>query len=282
MKVLVAVDKSPESHMALGYACHLLEHFDADVHALHVMPDEVEMTAESFYAPFFGKDALNEWIDAEALKIEQEVHKTCETCLAGKVPCEPEVVSGDPAEEILEATRSGGFDLLVLGSHGRSSLKGFLLGTVHAKVLHHSSLPVLIVRDFREIQRVLVAYRGSQCDRNALKFIGPLLSRRKPQIVVLHVHEGGREDSERLAEQCVLEAGHTLEELGHAPTVKKVKGDFVDEILKEVARSRHDLVVLGAYGHTKPKYLRLISDEALNLVRLCNRPVLVYRDGNSD
>ncbi len=42
-------------------------------------------------------------------------------------------------------------------------------------------------------------------------------------------------------------------------------GDFVEEILKEVAVNRHDLVVLGAYGHKRPKFLRLISDEALNL-----------------
>jgi hypothetical protein len=35
--------------------------------------------------------------------------------------------------------------------------------------------------------------------------------------------------------------------------------------------------VLGAYGHKKPRYMRIISDEALNLVRLTTRPVLVYR-----
>jgi hypothetical protein len=36
--------------------------------------------------------------------------------------------------------------------------------------------------------------------------------------------------------------------------------------------------VLGAYGHKRPKYLKVISDEALNLVRWTTRPVLVYRD----
>jgi nucleotide-binding universal stress UspA family protein len=51
----------------------------------------------------------------------------------------------------------------------------------------------------------------------------------------------------------------------------------VDEILKAVAVERCDLLVLGAYGHHRPKYLEIISDEALNLVRLTTRPVLVYR-----
>jgi hypothetical protein len=39
------------------------------------------------------------------------------------------------------------------------------LGAVHAKVLHHARLPVLLVRNFRPIKRILVAYRGSQCDQ---------------------------------------------------------------------------------------------------------------------
>jgi len=59
---------------------------------------------------------------------------------------------------------------------------------------------------------------------------------------------------------------------------KTSKGDFVEEILKDVAVHRYDLVVLGAYGHTRPKYFKLISDEALNLARLTTRPILVYRD----
>jgi len=134
MKVLVAVDKSPESHMALAYTCHLLEHFDADVHALYVKPDEVEVATESFYAPFFSKDGLKEWIDTDALRVHQQALEKCEYCLAGKVPCEPKLATGDPAEEILETARSGDYDMIVLGSHGHSALRGFLLGTVHAKM----------------------------------------------------------------------------------------------------------------------------------------------------
>ena len=52
----------------------------------------------------------------------------------------------------------------------------------------------------------------------------------------------------------------------------------MEEVLKEVALGRYDLLVLGAYGHQRPKYLKVISDEALNLARLTTRPVLVYRE----
>jgi len=278
MKVLVAVDKSPESHMALAYTCHLLEHFDADVHALYVKPDEIEVGPESFYAPFFSKDGLKDWIDSDALQVQEKALSTCQYCLAGKVPCEPLIATGDPAEEILETAQQGNYDMIVLGSHGHSALRGFLLGTVHAKILHHTKQPILIARDLREIKKVLVAYRGSQCDQDALKFVGPLLARKKPQMTVLHVQENGRGASAELAQACLFEGNRTLKDLGHDPEIKTKKGEYVDEVLQEVKSSPYDLVILGAYGHGKPKLLRMISDEALNLVRSTTRPVLVFRN----
>lgn len=278
MKVLVAVDKNPESQMALRYTCHLLEHFDAEVDALYVKPDVVEAVADGAYAPFITKGDVERSIDSDARKVEDEIIEACEICLGGKIPCQPQMVEGDPAEEILDRAEEGLYDLIVLGSHGRSSLRGFFLGTVHAKILHHARQPVLIVRNFREIQRILVAYRGSQCDQGALQFIAPLFSRKKPEITILHVQETERGESAEFAEACVLTGEETLKELGFSPIKKLATGDFVEEILKDVAVERYDLLVLGAYGHQRPKYLKMISDEALNLARLTTRPVLVYRD----
>lgn len=68
---------------------------------------------------------------------------------------------------------------------------------------------------------------------------------------------------------------------GLEPVTKLAKGDFEEEILKEVALGRYDLIVLGAYGHKHHRYLPVISDEALNLARLTTRPILVFRTLNS-
>ncbi|MEW6351520.1 MAG: universal stress protein [Thermodesulfobacteriota bacterium] len=277
MKVLVGVDKSQESHVALAYSCHLLEHFHADIHALYVKPDEADLAPDSFYAPFFSKDGLERWLDSEALQVQEEALNTCQYCLAGKVPCNPMIAEGDPAETILELSEEGDYGMIVLGSHGHSSLKGFLLGTVHAKVLHNATKPVLIVRDYREIKRVVVAYRGSDCDQQALEFIAPLLGRKAPEITVVYVQERDRGESDESAKACVMTGYDTLKNLGHEPVVKILKGDFVDEVIREVKSSLCDLLVLGAYGHQKPKYLHLLSDEALNLVRSTTKPVLVFR-----
>ncbi|MGQ9688202.1 MAG: universal stress protein [Desulfobaccales bacterium] len=278
LKILVGVNKSEESQLALRYACHLLEHFPAEVDALYVKPDVLEMAREGAYAPFATKGDLEREVEKEATRVVEEIFEACEVCLGGKVPCEPAVAVGDPAEEIVRRADQGNYDLIVLGGPSRSTLRGLLLGAVHNKVLLYARQPVFIVRHYREIKRLLVAYRGSSCDQGALQFIAPLFARKKPEITILHVQETEWGESAEFAESCVMEGRQTLFDLGFEPVTKVTKGDFEEEILKEVAVGRYDLVVLGAYGHKHPKYLPVISDEALNLARLTTRPVLVFRD----
>jgi len=278
MKVLVAVDKSEESQMALQYACHLLEHVDAKVDAVYVKPDEADMGPETLYVPFASRDQAKALIEAETEAVADQVLGSCKICDTGRVPCWPRIAVGEPADEILNIAHTEGYDMIILGAQGRSKLRGFILGTVHAKILHHANKPVLIVRNFRPIHRVLVAYRGSDCDQSALEFIAPFLSKKNPDITILHVQESQRGESDAIAQSCLLKGEETLKDFAYNPVTKMAKGDFVDEILKEVATERYDLVVLGAYGYQRPKYLRVISDEALNIARLTTRPVLVYRD----
>ena len=57
MKVLVAVDKNPETYIGLEFTCHLLENQNAVVDAIHVKPDLADIVAEG-YAPFLSKGGL--------------------------------------------------------------------------------------------------------------------------------------------------------------------------------------------------------------------------------
>ncbi|MDD5641427.1 MAG: universal stress protein [Syntrophales bacterium] len=277
MKILVGVDKSEESQQALRFTCHLLEHFAAEVDALYVKPDVVEMTMEGGYAPFTTRGQIEQEVKRDEDTVLDEIIEACEICIGGKVPCEPQVAVGDPAAEILREADAGQYDMIVLGGRGRSALKGLLLGAVSVKVLHHAKQPVLIVRNYREIERLLVAYRGSHCDQGALEYIAPLFAKKLPEITIMHVQETARGESEEFAQACVMTGRDTLVKLGYEPVTKTAQGDFEEEVLKEVAVGRYDLVVLGAYGHERSKYLPVISDEALNLARLTTRPVLVFR-----
>jgi nucleotide-binding universal stress UspA family protein len=279
MKILVAVDKTEESQVALRYACHLMEHFVAIVDALYVKPDVVEtVTGGGGYIPFTIKSKVEREIETETQKTVEDIVEACAICVGKRIPCNPFVASGDPAEEILNFANRDYYDMIILGSPGKSLLRGLLLETVPAKILRHAPQSVLILRNFRPIQKILVAFRGSQCDQGALEFIGPLFAKKKPEITVMHVQEMEQGESKEFVEACLRIEAEALQRYGHSPISKIAKGDFVDEIIKAVAIERYDLLVLGAFDHQLPKYSKVMSEEVLNLVWLTTRPVLVYRE----
>lgn len=53
---------------------------------------------------------------------------------------------GDPAQEIVQAAKEGGFDLIVVGHRGLSPVKAFLLGSVSERVVAHAPCSILVVR----------------------------------------------------------------------------------------------------------------------------------------
>jgi nucleotide-binding universal stress UspA family protein len=65
------------------------------------------------------------------------------------VAAEPVVVRGDPALQILEASRERGVDLIALTTHARSGLSRWMMGSVAEKLVHATPVPLLVVRPAR-------------------------------------------------------------------------------------------------------------------------------------
>jgi nucleotide-binding universal stress UspA family protein len=57
-----------------------------------------------------------------------------------------QLADGNPPTQIVRIAKAGRFDLLVIGTHGRTGLAKFFLGSVAARVVATASCPVLTVR----------------------------------------------------------------------------------------------------------------------------------------
>ena len=62
------------------------------------------------------------------------------------IPIKTLTCFGNPASKILDVIEQEKVDFVVMCTHGMSATKRFLIGSVTNKVVHHSKVPVLVVR----------------------------------------------------------------------------------------------------------------------------------------
>ena len=139
--LLLAIDDSAHSRKAVPAVVELARAGGGTVHVLHVR--------EVYYPlpPTVTGDRPE-----EAQRLVDEI--VAELQRAG-VKAEGSVrpsTGGSPAGSILEHARELGAGMVVVGSQGRTSLGGLLLGSVAHKVIQLSTCPVLVVRDEQSLE----------------------------------------------------------------------------------------------------------------------------------
>ena len=141
MKILIAVDGSEYTKKAASYVASRPEWLqaDSDLHLLHVEPAVASPRARAF----LGSDAVNNYYQEESAA----ALAPAETILREKnIPFQASYVVGDVAERIREYADKNGIDMIVMGSHGHGAFQNLVMGSVAAKVLASTKVPVLIVR----------------------------------------------------------------------------------------------------------------------------------------
>lgn len=62
------------------------------------------------------------------------------------ISAEARILEGDPAHEIVKFAREVGASLIVVGARGLSTIKKILIGSVSSRVVHESTIDVLVVK----------------------------------------------------------------------------------------------------------------------------------------
>ncbi len=161
--ILYATDLSESARRALGYAASLADHYKASLTILHVVRDVVEFMSEEAgfdLEEHFGSEAWRDFNDtamSKALETARDrVREAARECATDEPDCPVsrariKIVSGNPADRILEEISAGTHDLVVMGAHGRSEFMDMLVGGVARKVVRLSAVPVVLVRLPEEI-----------------------------------------------------------------------------------------------------------------------------------
>ncbi len=137
-KILVGLDGSAGSMRAMEVAAALAREFGAALHALSV----IEPAAR--YAGTVGE--VNEESEAAEAYMRQVQEHARQIAAEHGVSVEAKIVHGHTAQTLAEHTKTGGYDLIVLGHSGHSGVWGSFLGTTTDKVSRHAACSVLIVR----------------------------------------------------------------------------------------------------------------------------------------
>ena len=166
-----------------------------------------------------------------------------------------------------------GADLILIGKRGEAAdfARGHL-GSNLERIVRTSHKPVFVAnRAFRPIEKVLVAYDGGASAMKAVDHVA-----RDPLYAGLSVHVVTVGPDTQEARKGLEEARARLAAAGIEAQTALVEGQPETALGKLVEEAEFDMLVMGAYGHSRIRSL-IIGSTTTEMVRSCKVPVLLVR-----
>ena len=143
--ILIPADGSKLAARGVRAGIRLARALGARITALHVIPPYVPPYGDALvYIPAMSGSEHKKACERTARKVLAEVER--EARRAGVACASVSATDPRPWGGILRIARAKKCDAIVMASHGRSGLKGLILGSETQRVLAHSKLPVLVAR----------------------------------------------------------------------------------------------------------------------------------------
>ena len=281
-RVLAAIDPSVYATSVAGLAAWAATRLDADLELLHVInrdpgiapPDLSGNLSIDTTQVLLGELAA---LDEQRAKLAQAHGRELLQQLQSDVLAKAGVTAtltqrhGVLVETLLDLEQDT--RLIVIGKRGEHAdfAKGHL-GSNLERVVRAVHRPVLVAaREYRPVHRFLVAFDGSDTTRTCIEMIcaSPLL--REMDCHVLMVGEDNASHREALEWARVQ-----LAAAGFAPTTHLVQGSADATIARHVDKLQADLLVMGAYGHSRIRTM-ILGSTTTQLLRTCHIPVLLLR-----
>jgi nucleotide-binding universal stress UspA family protein len=313
MNVLVAVDESRYARTAVRCLKGLRLPVNSTVYLLHVIDSPLRRQAPHLVRFSWYKKLLAAEQKKMRPKAAELLARLQKPLQGEKLKIQPLVREGTAGVEIVAAIKQRRINLAVVGTHGLSGIRRFLLGSVSERVLNDAPCSVLVVRgqagwiggNTTRGMRILVATDGSPDAQAVVTFLPTLGLPPSSELTVLHVFEpvevgtphlgssfGMTADwayfdkppdeilaaQEKAGKEAVEKAQRQLKQPGLGVKATFTKGNVAEEIIRIAEQLRADLVVLGSRGLTGDKRLPLGSISQ-KVVRHAPCSVLVVKKG---
>ncbi len=141
-RILVPIDFSKQSNQALAWAGDLAVRYDASITILHVYQTLELLLPEGYVLP--SASSVADLLRHAGSALDHAKHRL--ELSAPGIAVKTELRHGVPFVEIVRLAREGDFDLIVIGTHGRTGIQHALLGSVAEKVVRKAPCPVLAAR----------------------------------------------------------------------------------------------------------------------------------------
>ena len=280
-KILCPIDFSPGSQLALQRAAWLAKGSNAELvlaHACYVPPF---IYAEEYPMPIDTVARMTE----DAKRSLAESH--AEAIRLGAPNVSTRFLEGIPWDNIVRVAADPTFDLIVIGTQGRTGFKRLLLGSVAEKVVRHASCSVLVARgEATAFEHVLCATDFSTEARIAMTQAAALAT---GSITLFHAIElpvsysgepsvpGFLDDvDKRSAELLTTWTGELAAKTKATVSHRARIGSPAQQALAILDDRTYDLAVVGSHGRTGIRRI-LLGSVAENIVRHAPCSVLVSR-----
>ncbi len=289
--IVVGVDLSVPSDQALDRASALAKLHGATLVLVHAQADD---------API--ENVANDMLEqlgrvSEAIRIEEAKHlvERQDKLVAQGIAVELVGRAGPAGEVVAAVAKEREAQLIVIGTHGRTGISRFLLGSVAAAILRHAPCDVLVTRGTSgpsPFLRPLVASDFSPAASRALRNAASLCAPGTP-IECIHAWQlpagswgatllGSARFPWSTVRDAVLssvkaQADQLVQQnqgLGHPLHVELVQGPPASVITHAAERGGHDLIAIGTHGHRGFRRL-LLGSVAESTIRHAPCSVLV-------
>lgn len=280
--LIALVDGSGYSESVCHHAAWIAARMQAKVKVYHVMARVADAGAQDLSGAIkLGARSrllaeLSE-LDAQRAKLAQEHGRAIlEDAKAiiegdGAIEVETRLRQGDLVETITAKEDTG--DMIVIGKRGEAAgMASAHLGSNLERIVRASHKPVFVAnRAFRPHERVLVAFDGGASSQKAVDYIArsPLFAGLSVTLVF-----AGRETPE--ITRALEAAKATLAAGGFAAEALLREGDPEKVLATLTETEGYDLLVMGAYGHSRVRTL-IIGSTTTAMIRSCKVPVVLMR-----